>query len=78
MSCYSRHLIPLMRKAGADPTPENRRLMDQAVRKVLAMERADCPEVWKRVKELLEDNSGKRPQFENDVIKELVKLLVIG
>ena len=67
MTFYTKHLVELMRRAGADPSPENKELLDRAVREVLGMERADAPEVWEKVKDIMfsgnseKDGGLKRP-----------------
>ena len=79
MVSYVRHLKNLMDKAGAEYSYENRILMDKVVREVLDMEKADSEDVWKKVKSLI--LSGDRPErkeFEEEVVKRLVKRLITG
>ncbi|HET6713711.1 MAG TPA: hypothetical protein VFI59_08380 [Actinomycetota bacterium] len=52
MSCYTRHLGDLL---PPDPTPDDKRALDRAVRRVVDLSEADCPEVWAAVKERRED-----------------------
>ena len=47
MSCYTRHLAELL---PPDPSAADKRALDRAIRKVLGMEEADCPDVWEQVK----------------------------
>ena len=47
MSCYTRHLEDLLPAA---PSAADKRALDSAVRKVLGMAEADCPDVWAKVK----------------------------
>ena len=54
MSCYTRHLGELF---PAGPRPEARRRLDAAVRSVVCLPDADCPEVWAAVKHELESAS---------------------
>ncbi|RLI97227.1 MAG: hypothetical protein DRO99_03305 [Candidatus Aenigmatarchaeota archaeon] len=80
MSFYTKHISELLKRAGADTTPENKELLDRAVRKTLDMERADAPEVWEKVKEIMfsgRDEKRKR-KFEDSVVKLMVKYLITG
>ena len=47
MSCYTRHLGELL---PAHPEPSDARALDGAIRRVLGMEEAECPDVWEKVK----------------------------
>ena len=80
MVFYTKHLAELLRRAGADPTPENKELLDRAVREVLDMERADTPDVWEKVKEIMfsgKDNEKKK-EFEDAVVKLMIKFHITG
>lgn len=76
--CYTRHLEEILRRAGAENKPENRRLLDRAVREVLEQQRADCDDIWKIVKPIMSGNGSKKKEFEEKVTRLLVKYLVIG
>jgi hypothetical protein len=52
VSCYTRHLTELL---PADPSAADKRALDRAIREVLDMPEADCPEVWEEVKSRRED-----------------------
>jgi hypothetical protein len=47
VSCYTRHLAELL---PADPSAADKRALDRAVREVLELGDADCPDVWEHVK----------------------------
>jgi len=47
VSCYTRHLTEFL---PAEPSAADKRALDAAVREVLGMRDADCPEVWEAVK----------------------------
>jgi hypothetical protein len=51
VSCYTRHLGELF---PAGSRPEARRRLDAAVRSVVSLPDADCPEVWSAVKRELQ------------------------
>lgn|GEM_PF-1488006 len=60
MSCYLRHLGGVMQKAGVTPaTKEERRRVDRAVREIVGIADAKCPEVWKEVKKQLQEPAGE-------------------
>ena len=46
MSCYTRYLGDLL---PAQPEQSDKRALDGAIRRVLGMEEADCPDVWAKV-----------------------------
>jgi hypothetical protein len=52
VSCYTRHLTELL---PADPSAADKRALDRAIREVLGMPEADCPDVWEEVKSRRED-----------------------
>jgi len=52
VSCYTRHLDEFL---PADPSAADKRALDQAIRKVLDMRDADCPDVWEQVKARRDD-----------------------
>lgn len=79
MTCYVKHLSEIMRRAGAENSFENKQLLDNIVRQVLKMDKADCPEVWKRVKAIMfGGNEGLKKKFEDVVVKIMIKRLVAG
>ena len=61
MSCYTRHLEDL---PPAAPSAVDKRALDKAVRQVLGMADADCPEVWTEFKARRE-----RPAFISAVLE---------
>ena len=62
MSCYLRHLKPLLGELGIEPgNKEERKRVDQTVRAVVGKENEKkCAEVWKEVKVWLQDSKKKR------------------
>lgn len=55
MSCYMRHMDWLLDELGLEVNKANRKEIDLALRKHLKMEKADCPEVWEKLKDLSEE-----------------------
>ena len=66
MSCYLRHLKPILGELGIEPgTKEERKRIDLAVRTVVGKSGADkCNEVWKEVKAWLQDEGKKQSLLE--------------
>lgn len=67
MACYTKHLTAWLEEAGLPVTPETKRQLHRAVKEVLVMPEAHCPEVWSRVKERRKD-----PEFHDRVLAVLV------
>jgi hypothetical protein len=67
MSCYLRHLGPVLSQAGIELKDKNiRKSVDQTVREIVGVTEGRCPEVWKQVKEWLKD-----PASEKRLVEEL-------
>ena len=60
MSCYLRHMKDVLDEAGIVVTPANRKQVDQAVHKAVGVAYKDCPTTWKKVKQDITDDEGKR------------------
>lgn len=71
MSCYLRHLKPLLGELGIAPeTREERKRVDLAIRAVVGKSADNpCNEVWKEVKARLQDERKK-----HSLMVELKKL----
>ena len=77
MVAYTKHLMHIFRKAGAEYCYENRVLLDEIVRKEVGMEKADAPDVWKKASGVLIGGNVDR-DLEGRIVKEFVKRLVTG
>ncbi|MHB1043190.1 MAG: hypothetical protein ACYC0Q_10200 [Eubacteriales bacterium] len=61
MSCYLRHLKPLLSELDMEPKDKvRRREIDLAVRVIVGKPLEKCPEVWKEVKVWLQDPEKKQ------------------
>ena len=59
MTCYLRHLEPILKKSGIDVTSENRQEIDRIIHNIVGVNYKNCPAVWKQVKSrILEDEAG--------------------
>lgn len=67
MSCYLRHLGPVLTRAGIELKDKNtRKTVDLSIREIVGVTGGRCPEVWKEVKRWLKD-----PLLEQKLIDEL-------
>jgi hypothetical protein len=62
MSCYLRHLKGILGEAGIEVTPANRKQVDRAIHQIAGTTYKDCPETWKRLKQLIGDEQ-KQQEF---------------
>jgi hypothetical protein len=59
MTCYFRHLQMVFQKAEIKVTKENKKEIDQAIHRIVAVEYRNCPATWKEVKKLIaKDEDG--------------------
>ena len=59
MTCYIRHLEPILKKSGIDVTSENRQEIDRIIHNIVGVNYKNCPAAWKKVKSrILEDEAG--------------------
>lgn len=50
LSCYLRHLDDLLNEGNIPLGKEERKKVDQVIHRMMGMESAHCPEVWRAVK----------------------------
>ncbi|MGC9516681.1 MAG: hypothetical protein ACP5C3_03165 [Methanomicrobiales archaeon] len=62
MSCYIRHMKDFLLGLGIEPqTKEERKEVDLSIRDAIGKTSSDkCNEVWKEVKEVLQDDARKK------------------
>jgi hypothetical protein len=58
MSCYLRHLDPVLKQAGIKVDADNRKQVDQAIHRVVGVHYKDCPPTWKEVKRMIAEDEG--------------------
>ncbi len=56
MSCYLRHLKPVLDSAGIEVTPENSKRVDEAIHGIARIRYKDCSRTWKEVKKRIESD----------------------
>lgn len=60
MSCYFRHLRPIIEEAGIDLTSKNRRQVDRAIHAMMGVSYKHCPTTWRAVKARIATDEGRR------------------
>jgi hypothetical protein len=61
MSCYLRHVQDVLEEAHIEVTPQNRKLVDQAIHKIVGVQYKECPATWKKLKdEWLHDETKRK------------------
>jgi hypothetical protein len=63
MSCYFRHLQEIFDSSGIEITKDNRKKLDEAMRKLLKVKYKDCPKTWKEIKEKILVDEKKKKDF---------------
>ena len=59
MTCYIRHLEPILKKSGIEVTSQNRQEIDRIIHEIVGVNYKNCPAAWKQVKNrILEDEAG--------------------
>ncbi|RTZ99374.1 MAG: hypothetical protein DSY90_01380 [Deltaproteobacteria bacterium] len=71
MSCYFRHMKDVLAEAGIEVTPENKKKVDQAIHRLVAVEYKDCSPTWKAVKDHIKNDEAARNAF-IDKLKQAV------
>jgi hypothetical protein len=71
MSCYIRHLSDVFETLRVENNKDNRKMMDQSIRRILKTDKP-CPEVWKKLKTILADEKKKK-NLVGKLKKEFVK-----
>jgi len=58
MTCYLRHLAEILRKAGIEVTPENKRDLDKVIHSLVNVTYKNCSATWKAVKMAIAENES--------------------
>ena len=60
MSCYFRHIKDILQEAKIDVSGSKKKQVDQVIHQMLGVSYKDCPETWKRLKQRLSNEEGRR------------------
>ena len=72
MSCYFRHMDEVFKELNLEITKENKKEIDKALHKIVGVEYKNCPDAWKRVKEIIRGNDeNEKKDFILKIKKEL-------
>jgi hypothetical protein len=59
MTCYFRHIGEVLKQAGIEVTPENKREIDKVIHEIVGVEYKNCSATWRNVKDrLAQDEAG--------------------
>ena len=56
MTCYLHHLESVLKKAGINVTPENRKELDKVIHELVAVNYKNCSSSWRQVKQRLAED----------------------
>jgi len=56
LTCYLRHLESVLKKAGINVTPENRKELDKVIHELVAVNYKNCSSSWRQVKQRLAED----------------------
>ena len=72
MSCYFRHLDEIFKEIDLEIIKENKKDVDKAIHNIVNIEYKNCPDTWKKVKEILQsENKKQKLEFIAKLKKEL-------
>lgn len=72
MSCYFRHMDEIFKELNLETTKENKKEIDKVLHKIVGVEYKNCPDAWKRVKEIIRGNDeSQKKDFILKIKKEL-------
>ncbi len=74
MSCYFRHMEGVLKDAGVEVTKDNKKDIDKALHKIVDVEYKNCPDAWKKIKEIIKGNDEiKKAELINKIRQETIK-----
>jgi len=75
MSCYFRHMDEIFKELNIEVTKENKKDIDIALHKITRVEYKNCPDAWKRVKEIVRgSDENEKKKLISSIEKELKKV----
>ena len=75
MSCYFRHMDEIFSELNIEITKENKKDIDRAIHKIVGVEYKNCPDAWKRVKEIVRgSDENEKKKLISSIEKELKKV----
>jgi hypothetical protein len=60
MSCYFRHMEEIFSQAGIEITKDNKKDIDRAIHTIVDIVYKNCPDAWKKVKEIIKGDDEKK------------------
>jgi len=75
MSCYFRHMNDVFNELGIEITKDNKKDIDKAIHKIVDVNYKNCPDTWKKVKEILNSSDEKEKKEFIDSLKKEIKMI---
>lgn len=60
MSCYFRHMEEIFSQAGIEITKDNKKDIDRVIHNIVDIDYKNCPDAWKKVKEIIKGDDEKK------------------
>ena len=72
MSCYFRNMDEIFKELNIEITKENKKEIDRAIHKIVEVEYKNCPDAWKKIKEIIRGtDENEKKKFISYIEKEL-------
>ncbi|MDD3521054.1 MAG: hypothetical protein PHU65_07485 [Actinomycetota bacterium] len=75
MSCYFRHMNNIFKELDIEITKENKKEIDRILHKIVEIEYKNCPDAWKKIKEIIKGGDEEEKTKFILLIKEEIKPL---
>ncbi len=63
MSCYFRDIKDVLKEAGIEVTPGNRKQTDRAIHQIVGVTYQDCPGTWRKLKQQIKGDEQRKQDF---------------
>lgn len=71
MSCHFRHLKEIFDSVGIEVSKDSRKIVDEAIHKLVKVKYKNCPRAWKRIKETILLDERKKKDFAKELKRAL-------
>jgi hypothetical protein len=71
MSCYFRHMEEVFSLVGIEVTKDNKKDIDRAIHYIVDVDYKNCPDAWKKVKEIIKgSDEGRKAELVRRIKEE--------
>ncbi len=75
MSCYFRYIDDIFKELDIEITKDNKKDIDKILHKIAGAEYKNCPDAWKKIKEIIKsDDKNEKDRFIALIKKEIQSL----